>query len=94
MFNFSMKGLLGYGSPRGLNDEPRRFEREESPIQSQRRDADPPEMSEMKRIKMAEQITTIADTREKTSQKERNSLDSRRKDSVKGEIKGETKLFA
>ena len=82
MFNFSVKGILGYGTPRGFNNEPHRFEREESPTQSQKRDAEPPEMSEMKRIKITEQITAAA---EKTSPKERSSMDSRRKDSVKGE---------
>ena len=81
---FSVKGLLGYGTPRGFNDEPYRFERVESPTQSQKRDAEPPEMAEMKRIKITEQITAAA---EKTSPKERSSMDSRRKDSVKGEKK-------
>jgi hypothetical protein len=85
MFSFSVKNLLGYGSPRGFIDEPRRFERGESPTHSQKRDPEPPETAEVKRIKVSEQITTAADTREKASPKERSSMDSRRKDSVKGE---------
>jgi hypothetical protein len=84
---FSVKGFLGYGSPRGLIDESQRPEREESPTHGQKRDAEPPEMAEMKRIKLSEQIAAAADIREKASPKERSSMDSRRKDAVKGEKK-------
>lgn len=85
MFITSMKSLLGYNSPRGFIDETQRSERGDSPTPSQKRDAEQPEMAEMKRHKISEQITTAADTREKVSPKERGSIDSRRKESVRGE---------
>jgi len=88
MFNFSVKSFLGYNSPRGLIDDTQRSERGESPTPSQKRDAEQPEMAEMKRLKITEQITTAADMREKTSPKERGSIDSRRKD-----VRGENSCF-
>jgi hypothetical protein len=80
----SVKGFFGYGSPKGLNYEPHRFEREESPTQSRKRGAEPAEVAESKRMKVTEQITTAADAGENTSPKERSSMDSRRKESVRG----------
>lgn len=84
---FTVRGLLEYVSPRGPNDEIRRFEREDSPTQSPKREAGLSEMAEVKRLKVPEQITAAADTREKTGPRERSSMDGRRKDNVRGEEK-------
>lgn len=81
------KGFFDYVSPRGPSDEIRRSEREYSPTQSPKREAGLSEMAETKKLKVPEPITAAADTREKTSPKERSSMDSRRKDSVRGEEK-------
>lgn len=88
MFNFSVKGFLGYGSPKESHQEFHSNERDGfllAAAQGQSGDLqERPEMTEAKRAKVTEQLS-IVNTREVPNTKERTSLDIRRKDSVRGQ---------